>query len=79
MMLRCFFSMPTQVGFLTAAKPDSEMCQACKALLRPMAGTNCAAKKPTILFRIPIHCRTGVIPRVIGWQVVALADIFLAH
>ncbi len=44
-----------------------------------MAGTNCAAKKPTILFRIPIHCRTGVIPGVVGWQVVVLADIFLAH
>ncbi len=30
MMLRCFFSMPPQVGFLTAAKPDSGMCQAAR-------------------------------------------------
>ncbi len=48
------------VGFLTAAVPDSGLCQARRALLRPMAGIQSAAKKPTVLFRLPIHCCTRV-------------------
>jgi hypothetical protein len=57
-----------QVGFLTAAKPDSGMCQACKASLRPMAGIKYAAKKPTL-----------IIQGVVGLSVVVLADSVLAH
>jgi hypothetical protein len=44
-------STNNQVGFLTAAKLNSGMCQARRALLRPMAGINCATRSQRLLFK----------------------------